>query len=78
MRVLVPPTNRLPTTEMSKKTLDLTEQNMKVVFDYARKLLRAKDMQEVVQIQSEFFKSLQVTGFNRIAPLNHGSNRRHQ
>jgi phasin len=47
-----------PATEMSKKTLALTEQNMKVAFDHARKLLHAKDMQEVVQIQSEFFKSL--------------------
>ena len=47
-----------PATEMSKKTLALTERNMKAVFDYARKLLHAKDMQEVVQIQSEFFKSL--------------------
>ena len=47
-----------PATEMPKKTLALTERNMKVVFDYARKLLHAKDMQEVVQIQGEFFKSL--------------------
>jgi phasin len=47
-----------PATEMSKKTLALTEQNMKVVFDYARKLLHAKDMQEVMQIQGQFFKSL--------------------
>ena len=47
-----------PATEMSKKTLALTERNMKVVFDYARKLLHAKEMQEVVQIQSEFFKNL--------------------
>ena len=47
-----------PATEMSKKTLALTERNMKVVFDYARKLLHAKDMQEVMQIQGQFFKSL--------------------
>jgi hypothetical protein len=47
-----------PATEMSKKTLALTEQNMKVVFDYARKLLHAKDLQEVMQIQGQFFKSL--------------------
>jgi hypothetical protein len=47
-----------PATEMSKKTLDLTEQNMKVVFDYARKLVRAKDLQEVMQIQGQVFKNL--------------------
>jgi phasin len=45
-----------PTTEMSKKTLALTEQNMKAAFECARKLLKAKDIQEVMQIQSEFFK----------------------
>ena len=47
-----------PATEMSKKTLALTEQNMKVFFDCARKLLHAKDLQEVMQIQSQFFKRL--------------------
>jgi phasin len=45
-----------PTTEMSKKTLALTEKNMKAAFECARKLLHAKDIQEVMQIQSEFFK----------------------
>jgi phasin len=46
-----------PAAEISKKTLAFTEQNMKAAFDYARKLLHAKDMQEVMQIQSEFFRS---------------------
>jgi hypothetical protein len=30
---------------------------MKAAFEYARKLLHAKDMQEVMQIQADFFKS---------------------
>ena len=30
---------------------------MKAAFEYARKLAHAKDIQEVMQIQSEFFKS---------------------
>jgi phasin len=46
-----------PAAEISKKTLALTEQNMKAAFEYARKLLHAKDMQEVMQIQGYFFKS---------------------
>ena len=46
-----------PANEMSKKTLAHTEQNMKAAFEYARKLAHAKDIQEVMQIQSEFFKS---------------------
>ena len=46
-----------PATEMSKKTLAFTERNMKATFDYARKLLHAKDLQEIMQIQGDFFRS---------------------
>jgi hypothetical protein len=42
--------------DISKKALALTEQNMKSAFEYGRKLLHAKDIQEVLQIQGEFFK----------------------
>ena len=45
-----------PANEISKKTLALTEQNMKAAFEYAHKLLHAKDMQEVMEIQGDFFK----------------------
>jgi phasin len=46
-----------PVTDISKKTLAFTEQNMKAAFEYARKLLHAKDMQEIMQIQGDFFKN---------------------
>ena len=46
-----------PATDISRKTLALTEQNMKAAFEHARKLIYAKDMHEVMQIQSDFFKS---------------------
>ena len=46
-----------PGTEMSKKALSLTEQNMKAAFDNARKIAHATDLQEAMQIQSEFLKS---------------------
>jgi phasin len=46
-----------PATDISQRTLALTEQNMKAAFEHARKLLHAKDMQEVLQIQGDFFKS---------------------
>ena len=46
-----------PAADISKKTLALTEQNMKAAFEYTRKLLNAKDMPEVMQIQTEFFRS---------------------
>lgn len=46
-----------PAAEISKKALSLTEQNMKAAFDHARKLVHATDLQEVMQIQSEFLKN---------------------
>jgi phasin len=46
-----------PATDMSTKTLALTERNLKAAFEYARKLLHAKDMQEIMQIQGDFFKN---------------------
>lgn len=46
-----------PATEVSKKALSLTEQNMKAAFDHARKMVHAADLQEAMQIQSDFLKS---------------------
>ena len=47
----------LPTTEMSKKALSFTEQNMKAAFDHAKKVVQTTDLQEAMQIQSEFLKT---------------------
>jgi phasin len=44
-------------TEMSKQALSLTEQNMKAAFEHARKLVHATDLQQAMQIQSEFLRS---------------------
>lgn len=46
-----------PTTEMSKKALSLTEQNMKAAFDHAKKVVQAGDLQDALRIQSEFLQS---------------------
>jgi phasin len=46
-----------PTTEMSKKALSFTEQNMKAAFDHAKKVVQTTDFQKAMQIQSEFLKS---------------------
>src|SRR6266404_4722135 len=43
--------------EISKQALSFTEQNMKAAFEHARKLVHATDLQEAVQIQSDFLKS---------------------
>jgi phasin len=46
-----------PGTEISRQALSFTEQNMKAAFDHARKLVQATDVQQAMQIQSEFLKS---------------------
>lgn len=46
-----------PATEVSKQALSFAEQNMKASFDHARKLVHAGDLQEAMQLQSDFLKS---------------------
>src|SRR5215211_2132876 len=46
-----------PGTEISKQALSFTEQNMKAAFEHARKLVHATDLQQAIQIQSEFLRS---------------------
>jgi phasin len=46
-----------PGTEISKQALSFTERNMKAGFEHARKLVQATDLQEAMQIQSEFLRS---------------------
>ena len=46
-----------PGAEISKQALSFTEQNIKAALDHARKLTQATDLQQAMQIQSEFLKS---------------------
>ena len=46
-----------PGTDISKKTLSMTEQNMKAGFDHARALLHATDLQHFMQLQSDYLKA---------------------
>jgi phasin len=46
-----------PTAAISKQALSFTEQNMKAAFEHARKLVHATDLQQAMQIQSEFLRS---------------------
>lgn len=43
--------------DATRKTLTYAEQNISAAFDLAQKMVRAKDMQEAMQIQGEFVKS---------------------
>ena len=44
-------------TEMSKQALTFTEQNMKAAFEHARKLVHVTDLQQAMQLQSDFLRS---------------------
>ena len=43
--------------EISKQALTFTEQNMKAAFEHARKLVHATDLQQAMQLQSDFLRS---------------------
>ena len=43
--------------DMTRRTFSYAEQNIAAAFDLAQKLIRAKDVQEAVQLQSEFVRS---------------------
>jgi phasin len=46
-----------PMTDIAKQTLEITEKNLKVSFEHARKLMQAKDIKEVMSLQSEFLRT---------------------
>jgi phasin len=43
--------------EVTRKTFAYAEQNIAAAFDLAQRLVRAKDVQEAMQIQAEFARS---------------------
>ena len=43
--------------DVSRKTFSYAEQNIAAAFDLAQRLVRAKDMQEAMQIQAEYVRS---------------------
>ena len=46
-----------PMTDVAKHALAISETNLKSSFEHARKLLQAKDINEVMQLQSEFLRN---------------------
>src|SRR5712664_2185996 len=46
-----------PMTDVAKQALAVTEKNLKASFEHARKLMQAKDIGEVMQLQSDFLRN---------------------
>ena len=42
--------------EINRKALGFAEKNVNAAFDFAQRLVRAKDPKEIVQLQQEFLK----------------------
>jgi hypothetical protein len=47
-----------PATQISTQALSLSERNMKAAFDHARRLAQTTELQQLMQLQSEFMKEL--------------------
>lgn len=50
-----------PMSGMAKQALELTDKNLKASFELARQLMQAKDLVEVIHLQSEFLRNLYST-----------------
>jgi hypothetical protein len=53
-------------TEFSKKLVEYTNQNVNATFEFVQRLGQAKDFQDVVKLQSEFWET-QLGSFNEQA-----------
>src|ERR1035437_6222696 len=48
-------------TELSKKMTDYAQQNVATAFGFAQKLTQAKDLQDLVRIQTEFLQTQMIS-----------------
>ena len=46
-----------PMNDAAQQALEITEKNLKTAFEHARKLMKAKDIKEVMQLQTEFLRN---------------------
>jgi phasin len=46
-----------PMNDTAQQALAITEKNLKAAFEHARKLMNAKDINEVMQLQTEFLRN---------------------
>ena len=61
-----------PMTEVAKQTLAITEASMKAQFEHARKLMHAKTINEVMEIQSEFLRAQFATATDQFKKMSAG------
>ena len=61
-----------PISGLAKQALDLTDKNLKASFDLARHLMQAKDISEVMHLQTAFLQSLYSTTTDQFKQMTGG------
>jgi phasin len=61
-----------PMNDVAKQALAITEKNLKASFEHARKLMHAKDINEVMQLQSEFLRQQFGTATEQLKQMTGG------
>jgi len=62
-----------PMSEIAKQALAITEANLKASFDHARKLMQARDINDVMQLQSEFVRSQFASATDQFKQMTSGT-----
>jgi hypothetical protein len=61
-----------PMSGVAKQALEMTDKNLKASFDLARGLMQAKDISEVMNLQSDFLRSLYGTASEHFKQMTSG------
>src|SRR2546429_9975767 len=61
-----------PGADIFKQALSFSGQNMKAAFEHSRRLVHATDLQQAMQIQSEFFRSHSTNAVDQTRQLTGG------
>jgi phasin len=61
-----------PMNDVAKQALAITEKNLKASFEHARKLMHAKDINEVMRLQSEFLRQQFGTATEQLKQMTGG------
>jgi hypothetical protein len=61
-----------PMSSLAQQALELTDKNLKASFDLARRLMQAKDINDVMHLQSEFLQNLYSTTTDQFKQMTGG------
>jgi phasin len=62
-----------PMTDVAKQALAITEKNLKASFEHARRLMQAKDIGEVMQLQTDFLRNQFGIATNQFKKMSGGT-----